>query len=237
MKYGEIMSTEKKVFLIFASEGSQTQKICDDLKSVTGVQILAVASSQEASSALKSGEVTSLVLVTPKFDGKAIKLIGLLRETKKSLSVIVFANSVEKDIYTFANTTRLRRVAIMEIPYKKEELKIVCEKVMIGQDVYQRNHGRFNVDQAVQIARLPSTEKFSGTIKNMSLGGAYISVEGRLDEMDTVKNDISIPGQEETVYGEVIRVEPNAFGDGLSGVGVRFITQESLYRALLAKLR
>lgn len=226
-----------EIFLVFAPEGPQAKQISRDLADVPNIAVEIVRTAQEASKRLTVGEVKCLVFITPQFDLNSVKFLSLLRETRKNLAVIVFASTVSKDIFTFSFTTKLKHVVVMEIPYKKEDLFAICEKIINGREVHQRHHGRFNLEQPCLINRLPTTDQWNGIIKNMSLSGAYVSVHGKFEETDTIKVDIALAAkQEETVYGEVVRVVPDAFGPGWAGIGIRFISQESLYRALLAKL-
>src|SRR4051812_47215676 len=134
----------KKIFLVFAPGGPQSEQIQGHLEATASVQVDVVTTAQEASKKLGSGDVTCLVFITNQFDSNSVKFLTGLRETRKQLAVIVFTSKVSKDIYTFTNTTKLRRVAIMEIPYDPNDLKTICEKIVNGQEVSHRNYERFS---------------------------------------------------------------------------------------------
>lgn len=80
-----------------------------------------------------------------------------------------------------------------------------------------RRHERTPLDGEVTIT--VDAQKIVGPGRNVSSQGLYFSTSG------SVRVLVSVPGQDDPIPGELVRVE--SMGDGRLGIAVRFVAPKS----------
>jgi hypothetical protein len=167
------------------------------------------------------------------FGLETMKLVGTWRLIEQKLAVISISNSISKEI--FAYNRKVKQIVLFERPYNKSDFRTICQRANEGRLIYLRQHERFATNQNVKIERIVTNEVFDGIMRNMSRGGAFLESAATFQEHEVLKLTITLDmvAKSHVMYGEVVRMASDAFGKGRNGVGLRYISPEDLYNALL----
>jgi hypothetical protein len=184
---------------------------------------------------LASKPPTCLILNLTKLDPNVLLFGAKVRTVSKNVVTLalhkVHDPKIDEQLRGFSNFISMPK------PLKNGSLGFLCEKIIQGQTIKQRQHTRFPADQNGTMNKMGAAEKFPARVLNLSKGGAYIEyAEIELKPQDVIK--ISIPldkiSKVRTVSARVLWVA-EGIGAKHSGAGIEFMNDDEAYLSLLEK--
>ncbi len=88
--------------------------------------------------------------------------------------ILILGNNNE---FTSNLVTSKKRVHFMPKPVSQEQVRGFINKLMLVKQLPEQKFKRFKTDQCAEIEKLDDGDTFIGSVKNLSMGGAYIILE------------------------------------------------------------
>ncbi len=186
---------------------------------------------------LKESEQNALVFNCDLFTVAALGLIEAARVISPKISIIIISSEPSKELK--ARIRKYRDIAVIKRPYNQKVLAELCKKILDGQEVYIRSHQRFNTIQGSDVENTTKGTVFKANMTNMSRGGCLLEVAGKMDvsEGDMLKMTMQLTqvGKSHQVYGEVVRVSNPNGNPEIFALGIRYVSPEDFYNAVVEK--
>jgi response regulator RpfG family c-di-GMP phosphodiesterase len=227
----------KFTFLLFCVENDEVDVLKKQISRNNSYNIESTKTIKAVYERVATGEVNCLIISLNFLDANTISVINKLRSYNQALAIVIVCNKVHREVVTFAKEGK--RIVILERPYSERELTRICEKIVLGLEIFQRKTKRFPTNQPADVEKLNRHETAVCQVFNMSKGGAYIELEkGALSPGDVIKLNIHLDklGKVHTLHAEVIWVVPHGFHQEKNGAGLKFMSVEEVYTSLLEKI-
>lgn len=152
-------------------------------------------------------------------------------------------------ILFISETTEVRNMAhqleklkahLLEKPFEFKALRGLVQKLMLARHVPQQMHRRFKTQQNAVLETYLSGEVLTSQMFNLSVGGAYIEFNGKprlgVGELVRLKVHLDDLSREHCVNARIVWTSRKGLNGGGSGIGVRFIKGDDIYRQLMDKV-
>jgi CheY-like chemotaxis protein len=224
-------------YLLVSTRSVDALKISQEITRNKWYRVTMVDSALEATSSIAKGEIDCLVFNFENFDLNKIKLVTHVRELGGKFPIIIFATTIQKEVFELIQ--KVEKVVVVEKPFEPKDVWGICEKFVQGRKVLQRHFRRFFTDQSAYIEKTGSGETLEANIYNLSRGGAYIELtSGRANPGELLNLTINLDKVSKAyrVDAVVVWTSPRGFLHGNPAIGVQFMKANDVYRNLLDKL-
>ena len=216
---------KKYKFLLYDLDHKDIRDFHKDISNKLVGEIFHPENLIEVLNILKKDGQFIIILNTSDLNEKNLDAISRIRLVNQDNFVIILSNQINNEVTELSK--RSKRLVILQRPMKEADVvALFCEKVILGGDVYQREHPRFDTKEMAYLEKVNGGEYSSGTILNISKGGAYIELDKKIQisRSDSVKLTLSLGNDKERVFmAEVAWADvPSAQKERL-GVGLRFV--------------
>ncbi len=227
-------------FLLFAPETEGMEEIEKELVTQFG-KIERSATVKDAYDKIMGGGVDCFILSLKSFESKNLEIIVKLKSLDNDLAIIVLAKSIEEE--AMKKSANMKKVVLLQRPLK--EAKIIsqfCQKILGGQELFNRKHARFRTSQRATIEKPETSESLPGQLYNVSKGGAYIEFEVdkvSLKPKDIVRLVIHLDkiSKSHVIHCEVAWCSPYGTVTGKPGAGLQFVNPNDVYEYFLDKMK
>jgi hypothetical protein len=154
----------------------------------------------------------------------ALDLIKSLRINGYRNSIL-FVTSKIKDKNFFKMAEDLK-IYVLQSPYEEKNLEGLIKKLMYSRSVPQQYHQRYETIQNAELEYIYTGENMNSTIRNLSVGGAYIEVGAdrvlNIGDQVKIKIDLKDVNKEHNLSAKVVWMKRTGATDGRYGVGLKF---------------
>lgn len=187
--------------------------------------------------AITQRAVHMLLYETTKFVESDLQYIRDLRQQGYFYPTLIVADTAE--IPGFVNVSEKLKCHLLLKPFEYKALRGITQKLMLSRNLPQQMHRRFHTQQKAVLETYFTGEVITSQMFNLSVGGAYFEFDGkpRVAVGDLVRLKVSLydVSREHSVNARVVWTTRKGIQGG-TGIGVRFIKGDDIYRQLMDKV-
>lgn len=171
------------------------------------------------------------------FNRHKMRMLTDSREMGYEFPMLALARWMAPDAVAMVEKTS--KTILLEKPYEQKDLWGLVKKLTQGNAAKQRYHRRFFTNQSTSMEMIQNGSKVTGSIFNLSRGGAYVEYEQsslKVGDMMRFHVDLKDMKKAYSVNAKVVWISPKSDQPGRFGAGIEFMKAGDVYRNLLSKI-
>lgn len=189
------------------------------LEDSLGYHVIWTKTPQEAIIALKNQSFDLVIFNLELFSIKKLDLVKQIRDAKLSTPVMFLAELIYNANHKFVHSSL--RTCVVEKPITAVSLQAIIDRFINEGVVINRIHRRFSTKQKANLIKITNQEStpLQGELKNLSLGGAYISTNtDNYRKGDRIKIEVNLDdlSKRHIMHAQICWISSG-------GIGIQFI--------------
>jgi len=215
-------------FMIYDLDHNDIQDLQQEIMTKTKSQAIEVDTVLGAVENLRANDAFCIILSMDESNKKNVDTIVRLRAINPDNFIFVLTNEINQKIIEL--TKQSKRLYVLHKPITEAKIiGFLCEKLVQGNEIFHRNHPRFELREPVLLEKSDEKERSTGLTVNISNGGAYVELDDLISLKVTSPVKLTVnpgsPTRERVYLAEIVWIDNPTLPKNKLGIGLRFVNQ------------